>query len=100
MTILNIPPITKDLQNGHYINSDVELDTESRQVECHVRLTCTNKIAGFTGGVQLFYFNENHQRIGQSQIQQYGLDQAPIFGRTIGLSSSLIMRLWVPRPSC
>jgi hypothetical protein len=80
MTILTIPPHTKDLGNDHYIGYDAELDTVSLQARCDVHETCTNKIAGFTGGVQLFYYGNDRRLISSSQVHQYGLSQAPLIG--------------------
>ena len=80
MAILTIPPVHVDLKDGHYMVTHAELDTQSNQVMAHTDMTCTNKIGGFHGGVQLLYYNDQHQQIGQSDIQQWGIDQAPPFG--------------------
>lgn len=76
---LNVPVVTKNLGDGHWISSSVEM-LPSRQVTAHTTLTCTNKILGFTGGAKLLYLGKNGERIGESPSQQWGINQAPIIG--------------------
>jgi len=78
MTLISIPPQHADLRDGHFITSAVELDTDTHAVSCTVKEMCTNKVAGFTGAVQLHYYNENNFRIGASPLQQYEINQAPL----------------------
>ena len=78
MTLISIPPQRADLREGHFIVSTAELDTDTRAVSCTVNEMCTNKVAGFTGGVQLHYYDGNHFRIGASPLQQYEINQAPL----------------------
>ena len=80
MATITVPPVHVDLQNGHYMVTHAELDTQSNQVMAHTDMTCTNKLAGFHGGAQLLYINDQHQQVGQSDVQQWGIDQAPVFG--------------------
>jgi hypothetical protein len=79
MTLISIPSQHADLRDGHFIDSTAELDTYTHAVSCTVVETCTNKVAGFTGGVQLHYYDGNHFRIGASPLQQYEINQAPPF---------------------
>jgi hypothetical protein len=78
MTLISIPPQHADLRDGHFITSAVELDTDTRAVSCTVKEMCTNKVAGFTGAVQLHYYDGKHFRIGASPLQQYEINQAPL----------------------
>jgi hypothetical protein len=79
MTLIWIPQQHADLGDGHFIVSTAEVDTDTCAVSCTVDEMCTNKTAGFTGGVQLHYYDGNHFRIGASPLQQYQINQAPLF---------------------
>jgi hypothetical protein len=78
MTLILIPPQHADLRDGHFVVSTAEVDTYTCAVSCTVDEMCTNKTAGFTGGVQLHYYDGNHFRIGASPLQQYEVNQAPL----------------------
>lgn len=77
---VTIPPKTLDLGNGFYIAADAEYNARTRQATFHVAETCTNKILGFTAGVQLFYYNSAGQLIGTTGTIDYGIDRAPLIG--------------------
>ena len=77
--LVTLPPTGLTLGNGHYIVTDASLDSDSLEAQFHSTLTCTNKIAGFTAGVILHYFDINGAQIGNSGTQQFGIGQAPVF---------------------
>jgi hypothetical protein len=84
-----------------------EFDDESRIASFTENMTCTNKIAGFTGGVLLAFIDESGSVLGTSGVQQNGINQAPLFGaahRTItwngltpeGTKGMLLAQFWDP----
>jgi len=102
-----IPPRRVDLGNGHYMVTTAEFDDASRAVSFTENMTCTNKLAGFTGGVLLTYLNSDQKIIGNSGVQQNGINQAPLIGashRTInwnnvapeGIQGLLVAQFWDP----
>ena len=75
-----IPPRLVGLGSGHYMVTTAELDLESRAVSFTEHITCTNKFAGFTGGVLLTYIDDDRRVVGSSGVQQNGIGQAPLIG--------------------
>jgi hypothetical protein len=91
MPILTIPLRTVDLGNGHYMQTTAEVNTDQQVASFNEVMTCTNKLEGFTGGVLLTYLDANNKVIGNSGVQQNGINQAPLFGanhRTITWNGS------------
>ncbi|MBV9595380.1 MAG: hypothetical protein JOZ87_00855 [Chloroflexi bacterium] len=80
MTVLTISPRRVDLGGGHFMVTTAELDTDKQVASFTEWMTCTNKVAGFTGGILLTYFDDNNNVIGNSGVQQNGIGQAPLFG--------------------
>jgi len=80
VTVLTISPRRVDLGGGHFMVTTAELDTDKQVASFTEWMTCTNKVAGFTGGILLTYFDDNNNVIGNSGVQQNGIGQAPLFG--------------------
>ena len=93
MTVQLIPLQTANLGSGHWMQSTAEFDDTSLYVSFTEHMTCTNKGEGFTGGVQLNYYDGDGNYLDCSAVQQNGIGQAPIIGaghRTI---------VWPPPPT-
>jgi len=73
------PLSTANLGDGHWMQTTAELDTVSRVASFTESMTSTNKISGFTGGVQLLYYDDNGSYLNNSGTQQNGIGQAPLF---------------------
>src|ERR1700742_1168269 len=80
MAVLTIAPRRVDLGDGHFMVTTAEVDTDRSVATFTEWMTCTNKIAGFTGGVLLTYFDASNNVLGNSGVQQDGIGQAPLFG--------------------
>ncbi|WP_018331995.1 hypothetical protein [Actinomycetospora chiangmaiensis] len=63
----------------HFIVADAEVG-DDLQVVCHVFLTCTHKIVGFTAALTLTYADKDGNKLGQSQQWTGHCSQAPIIG--------------------
>lgn len=80
MTNYFVSPVsTANLGDGHWMQTTAELNPDNLVASFVETMTCTNKVAGFTGGVQLLYYDSNGSGIGNSRTQQNGIGQAPLF---------------------
>ena len=80
MPNLTISPRRISLGSGHFMVTTAEVQPDQKAASFTEWMTCTNKVAGFTGGVLLTYFDSDRNVIGNSGVQQNGLGQAPIIG--------------------
>jgi len=79
-SVVTIAPRHHDLGAGHHMVADAELHMDRNLATFHLTETRTNKVAGFTGGVKMFYYDAEGKLLGDSGTQQYGIGQAPLFG--------------------
>jgi hypothetical protein len=77
---ITLPERRADLGGGHVMVTSAELSHRLHVASFVEHITCTNKIEGFTGGVQLLFYDEEENFTGQSDVQQNGIGQAPLIG--------------------
>src|SRR5215472_10441266 len=81
-----VGPRRADLGNGHYmvtiahLSSTILNHNAGLSVGFHEDMTCTNKIEGFTGGVQLSFYDSDGYFLSALPLEQNGINQGPLLG--------------------